>query len=159
MGPFKVLARPVPNTYYLKIPATWHACDEFNVERLRPYRRRPDGLVGTPGPPSLVLGADVRQEYEVQEPELLKFKMRSGQPYVLVRWADNDAARDNWEPLEAAGPPYQLRGGHCSIRAGLGRALCRAAASCNAATSCCCPLAYPPGRLYHRCCAAGRSPR
>ena len=34
MGPFKVLARPAPNTYRLAIPATWRACDEFNVERL-----------------------------------------------------------------------------------------------------------------------------
>ena len=56
MGPFKVLARPAPNTYHrLEIPATWRACDEFNVERLRPYhRRRPDCL--GPGVPRALLG-------------------------------------------------------------------------------------------------------
>ena len=58
MGPFKVLARPAPNTYRLEIPATWRACDEFNVERLRPYHRRPDCLGGAPGPPPPVPGAD-----------------------------------------------------------------------------------------------------
>ena len=32
--------------------------------------------------------------------ELLKFKMRYGRPYVLVRWAGLDAAGDTWEPLD-----------------------------------------------------------
>ena len=98
MGPFKVLARPAPNTYRLEIPATWRACDEFNVERLRPYHRRPDCLGGAPGPPPPVPGADGGPEYEVQQ--LLKFKMRWGRPYVLVRWAGCDASRDTWEPLD-----------------------------------------------------------
>ena len=58
MGPFMVLARPAHNTHRLKIPATWRACDEFNVERLRPYHRRPYGIGGAPGPPPPVPGAD-----------------------------------------------------------------------------------------------------
>ena len=32
--------------------------------------------------------------------ELLKFKMRYGRPYVLVRWAGCDASGDTWEPLD-----------------------------------------------------------
>ncbi len=66
---------------------------EFNVERLRPYRRRPACLGGESdaGPPPPVVGADGAPEHEVQE--LLKFKMRNGRPYVLVRWAGLDAAR------------------------------------------------------------------
>ena len=32
--------------------------------------------------------------------ELLKFKMRYGLPYVLVRWTGLDAAGDTWEPLD-----------------------------------------------------------
>ncbi len=32
--------------------------------------------------------------------ELLKFKMRYGLPYVLVRWADCDASGDTWESLD-----------------------------------------------------------
>jgi hypothetical protein len=40
MGPFKVLACPAPRT-----------CPEFNVERLRPYLRRPAALGGEPPPP------------------------------------------------------------------------------------------------------------
>ena len=32
--------------------------------------------------------------------QLLKFKMRWGRPYVLVRWAGCDASRDTWEPLD-----------------------------------------------------------
>jgi len=100
MGPFKVLARPAPNTYRLDIPATWRVFPEFNVERLRPYRRRPAHLGGDPdaGPPAPVVGADGAPEHEVQE--LLKFKMRYGRPYVLVRWAGLDAAGDTWEPLD-----------------------------------------------------------
>ena len=42
-------------------------------------------------------GADGVPEHEVQE--LLKFKMRYGRPYVLVRWAGLDAAGDTLEPL------------------------------------------------------------
>ena len=98
MGPSKVLARPAPNTYRLEIPATWRACDEFNVERLRPNHRRSNCLGGAPGPPRPVPGADGGPEYEVQQ--LLKFKMRGGRPYVLGRWAGCDASRDTWEPLD-----------------------------------------------------------
>ena len=43
-------------------------------------------------------GADGAPEHEVQE--LLKFKMRYGRPYVLVRWAGCDASGDTWEPLD-----------------------------------------------------------
>ena len=32
--------------------------------------------------------------------ELLKFKMRYGRPYVLVRWTGLDAAGDTREPLD-----------------------------------------------------------
>ena len=100
MGPFKVLARTAPNTYRLDIPATWRLFPEFNVERLRPYLRRPDHLGGDAdaGPPPPEIGADGAPEHEVQE--LLKFKMRYGRPYVLVRWAGLDAAGDTWEPLD-----------------------------------------------------------
>jgi hypothetical protein len=46
------------------------------------------------GPPPPVSGADGAPEHQVQE--LLKFKMRYGWPYVLMRWAglDCDAAGD-----------------------------------------------------------------
>jgi hypothetical protein len=100
MGPFKVLARTAPNTYRLDIPATWRVFPEFNVERLRPYLRRPAGLGGDSdtGPPPPVAGADGAPEHEVQE--LLKFKQRYGRPYVLVRWTGLDAAGDTWEPLD-----------------------------------------------------------
>ena len=45
-----------------------------------------------------MVGADGELEHEVQE--LLKFKMRYGRPYVLVRWAGRDASGDTWEPLD-----------------------------------------------------------
>ena len=100
MGPFRVLARTAPNTYRLDIPATWRIFPEFNVERLRPYLRRPDRLGGDSdvGPPPPAAGPDGVPEHEVQE--LLKFKMRYGRPYVLVRWTGLDAAGDTWEPLD-----------------------------------------------------------
>ena len=71
-----------------------------NVERLRPYIRRPALLGGdTDGAPPLpVLGADGSPEHEAQE--LVKFKMRYCRPYVLVRWTGFDAAGDTWEPLD-----------------------------------------------------------
>ena len=84
-GPFKVLTRTAPNTYPLDVPATWRTCAEFNVERLRPYLRRPDHLGGEAAPPQQVIGADGRPEHEVQE--LLKFD-------VLVCWAGHDASGD-----------------------------------------------------------------
>ena len=46
----------------------------------------------------LVAGPDSVPEHEVQD--LLKFKMRYGRPYVLVRWTGLDAAGDTWEPLD-----------------------------------------------------------
>ena len=69
MGPFRVLARTAPNTYRLDIPATWRVFPEFNVERLRPYLRRPARLGGDAdvGPPPPVPGADGVPEHEVQE--------------------------------------------------------------------------------------------
>ena len=33
--------------------------------------------------------------------ELLKFKLRYGRPYLLVRWAGSDASGDTWEPLDS----------------------------------------------------------
>ena len=98
MGPFKVLARTAPNTYRLGVPATWRTCAELHVDRLRPYLRRPDHLGGEAAPRPPVIGADGRPEHEKQE--LLKFKMRWGRPYVLVRWAGHDASGDAWEPLD-----------------------------------------------------------
>ena len=96
MGPFKVLARPAPNAYRLEIPAAWRACDELNVERLRPYHRRPDGLGGSPGSPPPVPGAVGGPEYEVQE----LLKMLWGRPFVLVSWVGGAAPRDPGEPLD-----------------------------------------------------------
>jgi hypothetical protein len=98
MGPFTVLACTAPNTYRLDIPAAWRVFPEFNVERLRPYLRRPDSLGGDAGPPPPVIGADGGPEHEVRE--LLRLKMRYGRPYVLVRWAGRDASGDTWEPLD-----------------------------------------------------------
>ena len=98
MGPFKVLARSAPNTYSIDIPATWCTFNEFNVERLRPYYRRSDHMGGGVGLPPPVVGSGGLLGYEVQE--LLKFKMRWGRPYVLVRWAGLDASGDTWEQLD-----------------------------------------------------------
>jgi hypothetical protein len=80
------------------IPAVWRICPEFNVERLRPYLRRPADLSCEPPPSLPVATPDGALEHEVQE--LLKFKMRYGLPLVLVRWADRDASGDTWEPLD-----------------------------------------------------------
>ena len=104
MGPFK---RLLPNTYRLEIPATWRACDKFNVERLRSHHSRPDclgPLGGAPGPPPPVPGADGWLEYEVQQ--LLKFKMRWGLPYVLVRWVGCDASGVDARHMGAALQPH-----------------------------------------------------
>ena len=98
MGPFKVLACPAPNTYRLDLPSSWRVFNEFNVDRLRPYVRRPAHLGGEPDPPAPDVGADGAPEHEVAE--LLKFKMRYGRPHVLVRWTGSDASGDTWEPLE-----------------------------------------------------------
>ena len=70
MGPFRGLARTAPNTYRLDIPATWRIFPEFNVERLRPYRRRSDRLGGPgdsdAGPPPPAAGRRGARR-EVQE--------------------------------------------------------------------------------------------
>jgi hypothetical protein len=95
MGPFKVLAYPAPNTYSLDLPSSWRVFNEFNVDRLRPYVRRPSHLGGETGPPAPVVGADGTPEHEVAE--LLKFKMRYGRPHVLMRWTGRG---DTWEPLD-----------------------------------------------------------
>jgi hypothetical protein len=98
MGPFKMLACPAPNTYHLDIPSSWRVFEEFTIDRLRPYVRRPPHLGGETGPPAPVVGADGAPEHEVAE--LLKFKMRYGRPHVLARWTGREASGDTWEPLE-----------------------------------------------------------
>ena len=51
MGFFKVLSRTAHHTYRLERPEAWRAFDEFNVERLRPYRHRPtEGAAARPRP-------------------------------------------------------------------------------------------------------------
>jgi hypothetical protein len=98
MGPFKVLACPAPNTYRLDIPATWRICPEFNVERLRPYLRRPDHLGGDlPPPPLRWQGQTAPQSMRCRS---CSSSRCYGRPYVLVRWAGCDASGDTWEPLD-----------------------------------------------------------
>jgi hypothetical protein len=58
MGPFKVLASPASNTYRLDLPSSWRVFNEFNVDRLSPYVRRPAHLGVEPDPPAPVVGAD-----------------------------------------------------------------------------------------------------
>ena len=74
MGPFQILAIPAPNTYRDRLDIPEHLGEDVLV------------------PPPPVVGADGELEHEVQE--LLKFKMRYGRPYVLVRWAGRDASGD-----------------------------------------------------------------
>jgi hypothetical protein len=90
MGPFTVLACPAPNTYRLDLPSSWWWFNEFNVDRLWPYVRRPAHLDGEPDLPAPVVCADGAPEHEVAE--LLKFKMRYGRPHVLPGWCGVPAA-------------------------------------------------------------------
>ncbi len=94
MGPFTVLASTAPKTYRLDIPAAWRVFPDVDVERLRPYLRRPDRLGGDVGPPPPAPGADGGPEREAQE--LLRLKVL----YVLVRWVGREASGDTWEPLD-----------------------------------------------------------
>ena len=73
MGPFKVLACAAPNTYRLDVPATWRVFPEFNVQRLRPYRRAlPDAAAEGPAVPAVQ--------------DLLKFRLRYvGRPRAATR--------------------------------------------------------------------------
>ena len=98
MGPFKILAKTAPNTYRLAVPAAWRAFNEFNVERLRRYLRRPLALGGDADEPPPVVAQDGSLEHEVAA--ILQFRLRAGRPQVLVRWAGQDASGESWEPLE-----------------------------------------------------------
>ena len=98
MGPFKILAKTAPNTYRLAVPAAWRAFNEFNVERLRRYLRRPLELGGDADEPLPVVAQDGSLEHEVAA--ILQFRLRAGRPQVLVRWAGQDASGESWEPLE-----------------------------------------------------------
>ena len=98
MGPFKVLAQTAPNTYRLAVPSAWRAFNEFNVERLRRYLRRPPALGGDADEPPPAVEVKGSMEHEVAA--LLQFRLRAGRPQVLVRWAGQDASAETWEPLE-----------------------------------------------------------
>ena len=80
------------------MPPTWRAFDEFNVQFLRRYVRRPAALGGEAPPPAPVVGANGQVEHEVAE--ILKFRVSAGRPQVLIRWAGLDASGDTWEPLD-----------------------------------------------------------
>ena len=96
MGPFKVLACTAPNTYRLAVPPAWRAFDEFNVDRLKGYLRRP---------PEAAPGADpAPSQPPIQVKETLRSRMRYGRPHVLVRWEACDGSRDAWVPVEALPP-------------------------------------------------------
>jgi hypothetical protein len=58
MGPLKIIAKTAPNTYRLAVPAAWRAFNEFNVERLRRYLRRPLALGGDADEPPPVVAQD-----------------------------------------------------------------------------------------------------
>ena len=92
----------------LAVPAAWRAFNEFNVERLRRYLRRPLEQGGDADEPPPVVrrrtgGGSLRDgplEHEVAA--ILQFRLRAGRPQVLVRcqWAGLDASGESWEPLE-----------------------------------------------------------
>ena len=73
MGPFRVLAKTAPNICRLAVPPIWRAFDEFNVERLRRYVRRPIRLGGDSAEPPPVIGADGALEHVVAE--ILRFRL------------------------------------------------------------------------------------
>jgi len=95
VGPFTVLAQTAPNTYRLELPPAWKVVNEFNVDRLRRFRQRPDG---TPEPPPRIDPLTGDEEREVQE--ILGFRVHYGAPQCLIRWAGKDASGDTWEPVE-----------------------------------------------------------
>ena len=92
------LSKTAPNTYRLSVPAAWRQFNEFNVERLRRYLRRPQAMDGDQDEPPPVSGADGSPEHEVTA--ILRFRRHAGRPQVLVRWAGRDASGETWEPLE-----------------------------------------------------------
>lgn len=89
---------PRPPQIRLAVPAAWRAFNEFNVERLRRYLRRPLALGGDADEPPPVVAQDGSLEHEVAA--ILQFRLRAGRPQVLVRWAGQDASGESWEPLE-----------------------------------------------------------
>ena len=97
LGPFTITAVTAPNTYRLALPPKWRMFDEVNVDRLRRFHRRPPSLGGDLVAPPPVVGADGREEHEVEE--ILQFKRRRGQPVFLVRWVGMDRTHDQWVPL------------------------------------------------------------
>ena len=48
VGLFTVLAQTAPNTYRLELPPAWKVVNEFNVDRLRRFRQRPDEMPEQP---------------------------------------------------------------------------------------------------------------
>ena len=97
LGPFTITAVTAPNTYRLALPPKWRMFDEVNVDRLRRFHRRPPSLGGDLVAPPPVVGADGREEHEVEE--ILQFKRRRGQPVFLARWVGMDRTHDQWVPL------------------------------------------------------------
>ena len=83
-GSFKVIGpAAVPNMYWLKLPLTWRANNEFNVDQLCHYVRAPDWMV-VECPPS--------PSREVSQVHL--FRNCLGLPSCLVCWVGEDASRD-----------------------------------------------------------------
>ena len=96
-------------------PGRGSTCAEFNVERLRPYLRRPDHLSCVAVPPPLVVGAYGRQG---NEPSMRCRSSSSKCSGGCIRAGALGGARSVGRHAGTARKPDQLQGGHLHPRAG-----------------------------------------
>jgi hypothetical protein len=96
------------------VPARQGEFNEFNVDRLRPYARRPAHLDGEPDPLAPVVGPGVDGVPEHEVAELLKFKMRrrpgatAGPTSSVTSWCRGGGPRTG---RDASGTSRILAGG------------------------------------------------
>jgi hypothetical protein len=99
------------------VPARQGEFNEFNVDRLRPYARRPAHLDGEPDPLAPVVGPGVDGVPEHEVAELLKFKMRrrpgatAGPTSSVTSWCRGGGPRTGRDASGTSGTSRILAGG------------------------------------------------
>jgi hypothetical protein len=99
-GPFEISEQLGPNTYRLRMPASYRMHPVFNSEHLEPYKGNTTPVCNRPTKRINRDDFDIKIEYEVERIIAQKVVIQRGKKVMLfrVRWKGFGESEDTWEP-------------------------------------------------------------